>query len=98
MLLGIIGVMLIVIGEFLMHVGIRSDRSKGRPRCPKCWYDMRGTLPRLVCPECGHDALYHMDLYLDRPRPWLTALGLFLMVSVVVLLLYVLLFVPALRS
>ena len=32
------------------------DRSRGRKRCPKCWYNMSGT-PSLVCSECGHDAL-----------------------------------------
>lgn len=28
------------------------DRSRGRRRCPACWYDMAGT-PGLGCPECG---------------------------------------------
>ena len=31
-----------------------SDRSRGRRRCPKCWYDMRGT-PGNRCPECGRE-------------------------------------------
>ena len=57
MLLGIIGVMLIVMGEFLMHVGVRGDRSKGRTRCPKCWYDMRATVRRLLCAECGPNSI-----------------------------------------
>jgi hypothetical protein len=39
------------------------DRSRGRKRCPKCWYDMAGTpasardertgIERFTCPECG---------------------------------------------
>ena len=42
-----------LVGLLLVVWGLWGDRSKGRPRCPKCWYDMRGTVPRLVCPECG---------------------------------------------
>jgi hypothetical protein len=45
-----------VIGLLLVYWGLWGDRSKGRARCPRCWYDMRGTLPKLECPECGHDA------------------------------------------
>ena len=37
---------------YLALVGRRND---GRPRCPRCWYDMTGA-PSLTCPECGHDA------------------------------------------
>jgi hypothetical protein len=44
------------VGLLLVYRGLWGDRSKGRVRCPKCWYDMRGTVPRLECPECGHDA------------------------------------------
>lgn len=36
------------------------DRSRGRKRCPKCWYDMGGAVATLndereefICPECG---------------------------------------------
>ena len=32
------------------------NRSKGRPRCPSSWCDMRDTLSKLACPECGCDA------------------------------------------
>jgi hypothetical protein len=53
----LLGVALIpAIGLLLVCWGLWGDRSKGRSRCPKCWYDMRGTAPRLECPECGHDA------------------------------------------
>jgi hypothetical protein len=33
----------------------RGDRSRGRKRCPKCWYDMATTVG-LRCPECGREA------------------------------------------
>ena len=53
-------------GLLLICWGMGGDCSKGRPRCPKCWYDMRGTVPRLECPECGHDAGSERRLYMDR--------------------------------
>ena len=56
------------IGLVLVYRGLQGDASNGRPRCPKCWYDMRGTVPRLVCPECGHDAARNDQLYLTRRR------------------------------
>jgi HEAT repeat protein len=39
----------------------RGDRSRGRRRCPKCWYDMTGLA--LKCPECGHDAKREQQLF-----------------------------------
>ena len=54
------------VGLALLCWGLWGDRSKGRSRCPKCWYDMRGTLPRLECPECGHHAKQNRRLYKDR--------------------------------
>ena len=53
-LLGVVAVP--AAGSLIICWGLWGDRSKGRVRCPKCWYDMRGTVPRLECPECGHDA------------------------------------------
>lgn len=44
----------------------RGDRSRGRRRCPKCWYDMSGS--KLTCPECGHDAKAVKNLYRPRRR------------------------------
>jgi hypothetical protein len=63
-LLGVVAVTLV--GLALVYRGLWGDRSKGRVRCPKCWYDMRGTLPRLECPECGHDAGHQRRLYRTR--------------------------------
>ncbi len=61
----------------------RGDRSRGRRRCPSCWYDMSATLPAegiatsaaLVCPECGHDAGSPRRLYRARRRTRLAWLG-----------------------
>ena len=35
-------VLLSGLGGWLVWWGFRGDRSRGRPRCPACWYDMRG--------------------------------------------------------
>jgi hypothetical protein len=46
---------------------IRGERSKGRRRCNRCLYDMRG-LDSLTCPECGWQAVEIRDLYRPRRR------------------------------
>ncbi|MCA9311511.1 MAG: hypothetical protein KDA21_09925, partial [Phycisphaerales bacterium] len=43
------------------------DRSRGRLRCPRCWYDMRDC-GSLMCPECGHDARREPRLRRTRRR------------------------------
>ena len=58
------------VGMLLICWGLWGDRSKGRTRCPKCWYDMRGTVPLLACPECTHDAKHERRLYRNRRRWW----------------------------
>ena len=63
-LLGVVVVPLV--GLLLVCWGLWGDRSKGRARCPKCWYDMRGSLPRLECPECGHAPGNVRGLYRTR--------------------------------
>ena len=49
-LLGVAAVTLV--GLLLVYRGLWGDRSKGRVRCPKCWYDMRGSLPGVVVVSC----------------------------------------------
>ncbi len=53
------------------------DRSRGRRRCPRCWYGMDGVpsvrvdeLARgvFVCPECGGEAVGEMRLLRTRRR------------------------------
>ena len=34
--------MTFIFGLWLVWFGLFGSRSKGRPRCPKCWYDMQG--------------------------------------------------------
>ncbi len=55
----------ILFGAAVIGRSIWGDRSRGRRRCPKCWYDMAGA-PTLVCPECGHDAVEVAMLYRTR--------------------------------
>jgi hypothetical protein len=79
-------------GCLLLAWALFRDRSRGRRRCPKCWYDMAG-VPGLVCPECGQDARSQKRLGKTRRRwKWAAA-------SLVVLVLgYGTLEIPALRA
>lgn len=68
-----------VVACALVTWGLFADRSKGRARCPRCWYDMRGRregAEGLVCPECGHDARNERRLYKDRRRWRAVCIGL----------------------
>ena len=56
---------LLAAGCALTAWGLFGDRSKNRRRCPRCWYDMRGSRG-YVCSECGHDAVEVRRLYKDR--------------------------------
>lgn len=49
----------------LFVVGLRFDPSRGRRRCPKCWYDMSAT-SSLRCSECGHETGHERALYRSR--------------------------------
>src|SRR5262249_51842732 len=55
---------------------IAGDLSRGRRRCAKCWYDMRG-VATLRCPECGWQAAHVREFYRARRRwRWLIPMGL----------------------
>jgi hypothetical protein len=43
------------------------DRSYGRTRCPRCWYDMSARAS-LTCPECGREARRESHLRRTRRR------------------------------
>jgi hypothetical protein len=55
-------------GLLLLLWSLFWDRSRGRRRCPKCWYDMAG-LPGLKCPECGREARRERLFHRTRRRP-----------------------------
>lgn len=59
------GGILSLVGLWLLYRSLLADRSRGRKRCPACWYDMTGT-PTLTCPECGRTA--RSDRHLLRTR------------------------------
>ncbi len=73
-------VLLVLLGAVVLHVAAFRDRARGRPRCPKCWYDMTGSRG-FVCPECGHDAARPRNLYRTRRHGARVLLGALLIVS-----------------
>ena len=62
-------------------VGLRFDPSRGRRRCPKCWYDLSATTGRL-CPECGHESPSERRLFSTRRSRGTVALGLCVLLAV----------------
>jgi hypothetical protein len=68
-------------GIALVFWGLWGSRSKGRPRCPKCWLDMRATLPQRECPDCGHTPKDERGHYKDRRRWFAVVVGLVVAVS-----------------
>jgi hypothetical protein len=51
------------------------DRPRGRRRCPKCWYDMKGS-PGPKCPECGREPRAESALFRTRRRWGFAAVGM----------------------
>jgi hypothetical protein len=62
-----IGWGLIALGAVLIFRALFADRSRGRRRCPRCWYSMDG-VPALTCPECGRTARHLKKLHRTRRR------------------------------
>ena len=79
-LLGAAGLLLIP----LLYWGYFQDRSRGRRRCPKCWYDMTGA-PTFVCPECGHEVKRERQFYRTRHRRLATRSAFIVALSLVYL-------------
>ncbi len=63
----LLGYTLAAAGLLLLFWALFWDRSRGRRRCPKCWYDLSGT-PNRQCPECGHEAPSERRLFRTRRR------------------------------
>lgn len=61
-----------VAGVWLLYAALLRDRSRGRRRCPKCWYEMTG-VPGLRCPECGREARSERKLFRSRRYRWRAA-------------------------
>ncbi|MCW5776721.1 MAG: HEAT repeat domain-containing protein [Phycisphaeraceae bacterium] len=65
------------------------DRARGRVRCPKCWYDMRGVPAGegggWLCPECGGRIARERGLRRTRRRWRWAGVGLLAAVAGVVL-------------
>lgn len=67
------------IALLLIAWALFSDRSRGRKRCPKCWYDAASG--SMVCPECGRTARSEAALLRTRRRWGWVAAGLVLLVA-----------------
>ncbi len=67
--------LLLALALCLGAVGFTFDKSRGRKRCPKCWYDMTGTT-NLKCSECGHQSSTETNLHRTRRSVNLITLAL----------------------
>lgn len=63
--IGLVTVFLLELSLAMLWVGWGADPSRGRARCPRCWYDMAGA-PTPRCPECGHLPRKAAHLYRTR--------------------------------
>ncbi len=69
----------IAFGVTIIVLALVRDRSRGRRRCPTCWYDMTGAPPPgLTCPECGGSHPSEASLFRTRRRWRLALLGFFI--------------------
>lgn len=50
-------------------VALYADRSRGRRRCPRCWFDLSSHGRELTCSECGRTQPHEGRMYLTR-RHW----------------------------
>jgi hypothetical protein len=73
--LRILGWVVVGIAAAVMAWALLWDRSGGRRRCPKCWYDM-GATGSLRCPECGREAKSERALHRTKRRWWIALIGL----------------------
>ena len=76
----LIGGALALIGVVVMIWALLADPSRGRRRCPKCWYDLSQT-QGLRCSECGHEVRRERQLHKTRRRWRWAALALVLILA-----------------
>ncbi|NNF41545.1 MAG: hypothetical protein HKN62_00580 [Phycisphaerales bacterium] len=67
-----------LLGLLIAARALFRDRSRGRPRCPRCWYERTGS-PEGPCPECGHVVKRERKLYKTRRRWRYAVLGILLL-------------------
>jgi hypothetical protein len=75
----VIGASVCLFAFLLLIWAIIGDRSRGRKRCPKCWYDMSAS-PSLQCPECGKSAKSERKLSKARRPRWAFVLAVLMVV------------------
>lgn len=86
------GATLVQIAAALVTVGWWFDPSRGRRRCPKCWYDLSATKGSL-CPECGRETAKESRFYRTRRKP-----GLFWLAAALAPCAYAVFKIPAVRA
>lgn len=74
----VLGVLLFLAGLYVLGRAVLADHSRGRRRCPRCWYDMGG-VTGLRCPECGREARSAAALLRTRRHRKRAAAGLLLL-------------------
>lgn len=79
----LLGGAIVLSGTIVLILALFRDRSRGRPRCPKCWYDVTGLTG---CPECGWSEQQGGHAFRTRRHYRWAALATLLMVVGVVLL------------
>jgi hypothetical protein len=66
-------------GVWLLYRALLQDRSRGRRRCPRCWYDLEGVTGG-VCTECGR-AIVERKVHRTRRYSKQAAAGLALLAA-----------------
>lgn len=74
----VVAVPLLAAGTAFVVRFIVGDRSRGRLRCPRCWYDMEGGGEK--CPECGRVVRSARELGRSRRRKRWAVAGVVLLV------------------
>src|SRR5262249_10848407 len=68
------GGVLAAIALGVMAFALFRDRSRGRRRCPTCWYDMAG-VSGMTCPECGRTQKKERRVFRTPRWRWRVVVG-----------------------